>query len=345
MNLYISHNYRNLTSAGNKAKSDMEDIMALEGYRNIGLQRSYHSGKAANTLLNFFGIMKAAFSIHKGDTLVLQYPLKKYFSFLCRVAHLKGARTIALVHDLGSCRRKALTVEKELRRLGRADHVIATNTVMMRHLKKLGLKSSLSSLDLWDYLSEANPANSRVRDREMRVAYAGLLNRRKNAFLWSWGDVINGYSVDIYGQGFRMDQVAHPECFVDHGFVDSEQLISGITGDFGLVWDGDSLNSCKGDFGEYLALNTPHKLSLYLRARLPIIIWRGAALAHLVREMGVGITVNSLADISKAISAITPAEYIRMKGNVDVLCDKISKGFFFRRALKESIDILNKSGK
>ncbi|MDE6317594.1 MAG: galactofuranosyltransferase [Muribaculaceae bacterium] len=334
---YISHNYRNHTSAGNKAKSDVEQIMLEEGFRNIGLTRTEHSSKGAHFLFNLAGIAKATTGLRKGDILFLQYPLKKYFTYICKIAHIRGAKVAVLIHDLGSFRRKALTVGKELRRLGNADYIIATNKVMARHLHDVGLDRPMGSLDAWDYLTVTDPIPQRVIDGEIRIAYAGSLNERKNAFLWKWGNVIRDYVVDIYGSGFRMDQVEKPEKFFDHGFVDAENLIAGMTSDYGLVWDGHSTDSCEGDFGSYLALNTPHKVSLYLRARLPLIIWSGAAMADFVTSNGIGITVDNLEEINERIKAVTPEEYAEMRRNVDRVATDIAAGKFFRKAAGEAI--------
>lgn len=342
---YISHNYRNHTSAGNKAKSDVEQIMMEEGFRNIGLSRSEHRSKAAHFLFNFTGIAKASVQLSKGDILFLQYPLKKYFTYICKVAHLRGARVAVLIHDLGSFRRKALTVGQELKRLGNADYIIATNAVMADHLKSLGLKCPIGSLDAWDYLTATDPIPSRVRENDIRVAYAGSVNRRKNPFLWTWGSVIRDYVVDIYGSGFRMDEVEYPEKFYDHGFVDAEDLIAGMTSDYGLVWDGHSLDKCEGDFGEYLALNTPHKVSLYLRARLPIIIWSGAAMAKFITDNNIGFTVDSLDEINDRVKSMPPQRYDEMRCNVERLAEEIASGKFFRAAAHEAIATLENSTK
>lgn len=334
---YISHNYRNHTSAGNKAKSDVEQIMLEEGFRNIGLSRTEHRSKGAHFLFNLTGVVKASTRLRRGDILFLQYPLKKYFTYICKVAHLHGAKVAVLIHDLGSFRRKALTVKKELRRLGNADYIIATNSKMAQHLRDVGLDKPMGSLDAWDYLTATDPIPTRVYDGNVRVAYAGSLNERKNAFLWKWGDVIRDYVVDIYGSGFRMDQVDAPEKFYDHGFVDPEDIIAGMTSDYGLVWDGHSIDSCEGDFGSYLALNTPHKVSLYLRARLPIIIWSGASMADFVRKHNIGFTVDTLEEINDRIKAVTPEHYAEMRKNVDALAADIAAGQFFRKAAKEAI--------
>jgi len=343
METYISHNYRNFTSAGNQAKSDVEKIMESMGFRNIGLKRSSHRSKIIHFVRNLCSVAKASMLLKKGDVVFLQYPLKKYFTTVCRMARFRGVKVVALVHDLGSCRRKALTAEKEVVRLNCADYVIATNPVMAERLRQMGVKSAIGSLDMWDNLSESEPlqegAMKPSRDK-VHIAYAGSINRRKNSFLYEMGDVVGKCVVDIYGSGFDAAQVKVPEKFIDHGFVKAEKLIGSMEGDYGLVWDGDSIDACTGDFGEYLALNTPHKISLYVRAGLPVIIWSGAAMARFVRDNRIGIVVDSIKDVDGAVSSVSAAEYAAMKSNVEGMSLKLQQGFFFRRAATAALEAL-----
>lgn len=344
---YISQNYRNHTTAGNKAKSDVEQIMLREGFRNIGNSRTEHASGGTDFLYNLTGMAKASLRIQRGDILFLQYPLKKYFTYICKVAHLRGAKVVVLIHDLRSFRHKDISVKKELRRLGKADYIIATNPVMAAHLREAGVDRPIGSLDAWDYLTTTDPIPSRVNDGKSRVAYAGTIDRRNNSFLWNWGSTIRDYVVDIYGSGFRMDEVDAPEKFFDHGFVVPEDIIAGMTSDYGLVWDGHSIDSCEGDSGSYLALNTPHKMSLYLRARLPILIWSGAAMAGFVKSRGIGLTIDTLEDINDRIRSVTPDEYYAMRHKVDTTAAEMAYGQFFSRAARKAINYIesNQSSK
>lgn len=279
----------------------------------------------------------------KGDVLFLQYPLKKYFTVLCRIARFRGVKVVALVHDLGSCRRKALTADKEVERLNGAHYVIATNPVMAERIRQMGVESAIGSLDMWDNLAETHPLQEGTvtpDSDKVHIAYAGSINRRKNSFLYEMGDVVEKCVVDIYGSGFDAAQVKAPEKFIDHGFVNAEKLIGSMEGDYGLVWDGDSIDACTGDFGEYLALNTPHKISLYVRAGLPVIVWSGAAMARFVKDNGIGLIVDSLGDIDGAVSAVSPAEYSAMKSNVESMNLKLRHGFYFRRAATAALEAL-----
>ena len=80
---YLSKNYPNLSSAGNKAKTDIETILSDAGFVNIGLKQTHYNNKLLGFIFTLLGVLKASFLVSKGDWLVLQYPLKKYFSFIC----------------------------------------------------------------------------------------------------------------------------------------------------------------------------------------------------------------------------------------------------------------------
>lgn len=313
---YISRSYKDCRTAGNKAKSDYEDIMAAAGGVNLGLRRSYGRGAIATFARNLAGVVRFGMCVRKGDTVVLQYPVKKYFSLLCRLARLRGARTVALVHDLGSCRRRKLTVAQEMRRLGRADVVAATNGVMARWLEEQGMDAGrLEALGLHDYLCDARPAAESAGGRpKMSVAYAGSLNMRKNSFLLRMAEIGAGLRVELYGslKDYRPADGAATH-IREHGFVEPEAFIAGAEGAWGLVWDGDSLDGCTGDWGEYLRLNTPHKSAFYLRAGLPLIVWSKAAIAPIVRERGLGLCVDSLRELPEAIGRVSAQEYERMR--------------------------------
>ena len=110
MECYLSRNYKETNSAGNKAKTDMEAIM--------------------------------------------QYPLKKYYELVCDMAHVRGARVVTLIHDLGSFRRKALSVEREIRRLNHSDVVIAHNESMLRGC---GITGAVPVFSHWAYSTICRP--------------------------------------------------------------------------------------------------------------------------------------------------------------------------------------------
>lgn len=337
---YLSRNYKDTTGAGNKAKTDIEKTMEGMGYRNVGLPRSYHANALAHFTMTLLGVLKSPFCIGKGDVLVLQYPLKKYYTFVCNMAHARGAKVVTVIHDLGAFRRKALTVEQEMRRLAHSDCIIAHNDSMKRYLEQAGYAKPIVTLKIFDYLSDSRPNEGNTHRKPFTVVYAGGLNRRKNAFIYDWGECAGSYGIRVYGNGFEPSEAKCADKFKVMGFVKSDELIATAEGDFGLVWDGASLDACTGNWGEYLKINAPHKTSLYLRCGLPIIIWDKAAMAPFVRDNGVGLCVGSLRQLDKLLADITSEEYSRMKENVTRVSLRLSQGQYIREALAEAASMI-----
>ncbi len=334
-NCYLSRNYKGVDGAGNKAKTDIERIMAENGFVNVGFRQTRYTNTVLAFLITLAGILKAPFSLRKGDRLVLQYPLKKYFTFVCRMAHLRGAKVIVVIHDLGSFRRKKLTVEQEIRRLSHSDYIIAHNGQMKRWLTDKGCSVPIGELGIFDYLSETMAPSRESVHKPFEVVYAGSLSRRKNTFLYKVGTYAHSFRFNLYGNGFELDKAEGKDCFNCKGFVRSDDLIATVQGDFGLVWDGTSVDGCTGDFGEYLKYNNPHKTSLYIRCGLPVIIWKKAALAEFVRINHIGICVASLADLDSVLNTLSTQEYNEMKENVKKISERLRQGYYILKALDE----------
>ena len=349
MNCYLSRNYKGTTNAGNKAKTDIERIMSEAGFKNVGLRQTQHTQPVTAFLATLAGVLKTPFCLHRGDVLVLQYPLKKYFAFVCRMAHLRGAKVISVIHDLGSFRRKKLTVPQEIRRLGHADYIIAHNAAMRRFLEENGCRTPVGELGIFDYLSAVpvpvREAPEADREKHYGVLYAGGLNYRKNRFLYDIGQHIRTYTFYLYGNGFEIAKAQGREHLKYLGFCPSDRLIETAQGDFGLVWDGASLDACTGDWGEYLKYNNPHKTSLYLRAGLPVIIWSQAAMAPFIRQNGAGLCVDSLRDIDAALQRLSPEEYRTMRENARRIGLQLAEGHYTQEALRAGIKALEDKNK
>lgn len=336
MNRYfLSKNYKDSNGAGNKAKQDIENILSALGYKNAGLKRTHYGNAAAGFIVTLAGVLKVLFTVSKGDTVVLQYPLKKYYTFVCKLIHLKGGKVVTVIHDLGSFRRKRLTVEKEMKRLGHTDVLIAHNTSMKQWLERQKYAKPVVCLEIFDYLSPSAEVREREKSRRYGVVYAGGLSIRKNRFLYLLENHICNWDLILYGNGFDETQ-SRGGNLACKGFVPSDELIREPGGDFGLVWDGDSIACCAGNFGEYLKLNNPHKASLYIRCHLPVIIWEEAALAGFVSENHIGICIRSLEELDSILPSISEEEYRKMKQNVREISLRLSSGYYIKKALDEA---------
>ena len=114
-----------------------------------------------------------------------------------------------------------------------------------------------------------------------------------------------------------------------------------LDGSFGLIWDGNSIDTCAGSVGEYMKYNNPHKLSLYIASGLPVIVWKQAAVAKFVEDNNIGFTVNSLKEIADQIDKLTEEDYKNYLVNIKKLQEKVCNGYFTNRALDEAEKYLN----
>lgn len=334
---YTTRCYRGISSSGNKARTDNEDIISSMGGVTLGLKRSFHGSKILTFILNLAGVVKYLFSVRPGDIVLLQYPIKKYFSLICSVARLRGARTVTIIHDLGSFRRKKLTPQKEIGRLMHTDYVIASNSVMQSWIQEHGFTKMTGAIELFDYHSSTdNAGRTDYRQGHARVVYAGALSVRKTSFLLDIHKYINSWRLHIYGNRTGLPGLPHSDRLLFHDFAPPEEFISSVDADFGLVWDGHSLDECTGDFGEYLRYNTPHKVSFYIRAGLPVIIWKEAALAGIVEREHIGICIGSLKELDRVLDGITPEDYSEMCRNVGRICERFRNGWYLKQSVTEA---------
>lgn len=331
--VYVSRCYRHLRSAGNKAKTDNEHIMHEMGFVSIGLPQKINPRKGIGFFYNLASVLRACCVMKEGDELVLQYPVKKYFTLLCKVAHARGAKVIVVIHDLGSMRRKKLSPAKEISRLSNADCIIAHNENMKAWLLEHNVCAKVVALGLFDFLSPAKPSLPHKTER-LRVAYAGTLLPRNSGFLFQLKPYIKGYEMHLYGA--PDPEMDYDESLVFHGFTLPGDFIANVQADFGLIWEGESLDGCTGDFGSYLRYNTPHKVSFYLRAGIPVIVWKEAAVAPIIQKAGVGIAVKSLKELPERLAQISSDEMQAMRNRALAISEQLNSGHFFKTALAEA---------
>lgn len=125
------------------------------------------------------------------------------------------------------------------------------------------------------------------------------------------------------------------------GTFPPEVLPQYLKGNWGLVWDGDSLDSCIGKYGEYLKYNNPHKVSLYLSSGIPVIVWSGAAIADFVKSTGTGILIDNLGELEKVLDNIDECEYRDIRSNVKQVSYDMRNGEYLRHALYQMRETLN----
>lgn len=348
--LYLSEGlseYRihKLRDAGSKARIDVEAIVS-EKYRKIAtvvelrhqnnsfLEKVFFMLRPAS--LGF--MIKMIFSKER-DLAFIQYPFYDFnFVFQDVIKNfIKRHKVILLIHDINSLRGE-LSIEKidaEIALFNRAKAIIVHNSKMRDALLENGLKVPCVLLDLFDYcLYDGIP--NRHREFGNTIVFAG--NLEKSSFL---GELykIGGVHFNLYGNGFAKAWEKNPN-FSYFGSYPSDEIPYQLKGSFGLVWDGQSIYTCDDNIvGRYTRINNPHKLSLYIAAGLPVIVWKQAAIAAFVEREKIGFAVESLVDIPEMLERVQGEEYNRYIENIRALQVKVTNGDYTNRALEEAIEI------
>ena len=276
--------------------------------------------------------------LRKKDVLLVQYPTVSKQLMPVLLKKLKKIDiSIALIHDIPSLQGMKGEIAREIDELNHFNYLIVHNVYMLNQLKNYGCVSKMISLEIFDYLhDEFHDMIEHPFDGTICVA--GNLDKSK--YLLNI-DKLTGCKFNLYGIKKIVD-FTHLKNAEYKGLLASDIIPYFLDGDYGLVWDGNSIDTCSDIYGEYLRINNPHKLSLYIAAGKPIITWSHAAIADFVKKNKIGIAVDSLMDLNEIDLA---NNYEQLKNNSLKIKRKLAKGFFLRTALNkvfEDIDCLEK---
>lgn len=315
--------------AGSKARRDIVSALKQNGWEEICFVNEQINYKSTliRQFKSLFSILQAFLRMKKNSLLVMQYPLEKnspkIFNLLLPLfKKLKKIKCIVIIHDLDSIRfRDKISYEIENKNLSIFDNIISHSQNMTNFITNdLRLNKNINELHLFDYLSdfEGNPVNMPIN----RIVFAG--NLTKSSFCKELKN-IKGLEFNLYGAIENEEKIIGPNVHYN-GLFTSEEIVRKLEGSWGLLWDGDSLETCSGKYGEYLKYNASHKNSLYIVAGLPLIVWKDAAIATYVLEHNIGIVVSSLYEIHEIITNMSYDDYQIKKTNVKKIATKLKNG-------------------
>ena len=332
-------------NAGNKARNDVEEIVKREDYQPLLLivEDWYQMGTVKAQRHKAKALAQAFSQLKSGDQLLIQFPMLHHSFFttrLVRKIQRRGVQVYFIIHDLEALRYANLdTVPlkhkirvhlQESSLLKVADGVIAHNPIMKSVLVEKGLpEHKLVSLEIFDYLIP-NYQEKDGLSKDQPIIVAGNLAQEKAGYLYQ---LPARPAYNLYGVGFDESRALENEAYF--GSFLPDELPAALEGGFGLVWDGDSAETCSGVFGEYLRYNNSHKASLYLASGFPLVVWKQSALSHFVLEKNCGVAVESLHDLKNTIENLSDADYQELVANAKNIGKKIRDGFYLTSALKK----------
>ena len=348
MKYYLKEEFlhdNNVKNAGNKARNDVEEIVKREGYQALvlsvdnwyemsTLKAQLHKSKAFGQALN---------QLKQGDELLIQFPMLHHSFFTThhvKKAQKKGVKVHFIIHDLEVLRyanldtvplkHKIRVQIQESGLLGVADGIIAHNPIMKSVLVDKGVaEDKIVSLGIFDYLIP-NFQEKTGLTKNQPIIVAGNLAQEKAGYLYSLPEEP---AYNLYGVGFDESRALANETYF--GSFLPDELPAALEGGFGLVWDGDSAETCSGVFGEYLRYNNSHKASLYLAAGFPVVVWEESALAHFVIDKQCGLVVSSLSDLKENLDTLSEEQYKEMLENAKQIGSKLRQGQYLRTALSK----------
>lgn len=338
-----------MKSAGSKARKDANIILESKGFKN----KSYNLDiieNEKNRILKRFTIEKQwkniFVNLKQDDVLFIQYPLVQMsYTIATQINKVKkrGIKVILLIHDSNILRENKMSGESKLKKIrmyiaeksifNSVNKIICHNNKMKMELIKLGLnEKKIEVLNIFDYLMDRKP-EIKMPETDKTVIVAGALYPEKSGYVY---DVPKNIKFNFYGVGYdTKKQKSNNSVYC--GSFNPDELPYKLEGSYGLIWDGPSIEACKGAFGEYLKVNNPHKTSLYLASGIPVIIWKEAALAEFVKKNNCGLIINNLNELPDILNGMTTEQYFNMKESVNNISEKLRKGYYLSSAIDKCI--------
>lgn len=325
-------------NAASKARVDVSKILEANGCIPYNVYPRYYNFRKSFILTLIEVILKYIrlyFLLKKGDTLIIQFPVNKrflsYFFYFLKLVKLKGVNIQFIIHDLDYLRFRSYEKFKlkifDLLRL--ADLLVVHTHNMKDLLRSENIHNRANILYLFDYLTDDEIINTDycVNHRD-DIIFAG--NLQKSEFL-----------ANLFEFSFKNVKFLFYGLQIELPFSESMKYIgpfkpdntSFIKGGWGLVWDGQSLDGCTGMKGNYLRYNASHKLSLYITAGIPVIVWNQCGLKEWIENNKLGISIGSLKELDEIISNVSQKDYLIYLESVRKMSEKLRTGQMLLKAL------------
>lgn len=329
-------------NALNKSRDDLHHIYTSLGFiplyeKKIVLNDEKVKYFASNTKILGDYVSQILNLIEKrceaGDYLFMDFPFSIKFAGYAKIvsfAKSQGVKVVCFIHDLDGVRfENPLMNMFDSSSLDNAYSLISASDEMNEVLKttfKLSRKVKIVNYEYWDYLADDYPNNL----TDSLICFAG--NLQKSSFLSKIPEELLIYGFNLYGKGLQKNYTGR---FM--GEYDPQELVKVLDGRFGLVWDGKAAETCTGNFGKYLRINTSHKFALYIASSKPVIVWKESPLCQIVEKKRIGFAVSSLYEILPTISKMELNTYYEYRNNVLNLRKDIITGNHLKKVISEAM--------
>lgn len=339
VNFVKYYNKEQKFNAASKAREDIIKTFSTGDRKVFNLKRKSFLiwGKEIRKL-PLIGIILSAINfalrVKKKDEIYFQYPFRdNSFKYIFKIFQKRGLKLNLIIHDIESFRvlNNPQKRKDEITILNNMSTLYVHTPAMKKLLQDNGVKVPMKCIYLFDYYSDDSmiPIDRRKTMKNI-IAFAGNLN--KSIFLYELNkEVFNNISYNLYG--LLDDTNAFNNVNINYWGKFQAEKTGVLKAGWGLVWDGPSIKSCEGVYGDYLRYNSSHKISLYLACGIPLILWSQSSLAQWASQKGICITVDSLTDIEYAINQISDMEYENILANTQSVGEDLRKGNYLLYAI------------
>ena len=315
--------YKNPNNAAFKAPNDVDQIYIRNGFKVFRLPSATFLYKLRlGMVYRIIYALFILFRLNKKCEVHIQVTGSRITRYLIPFVRFRAKKIVLLIHDVIFLRNPNTNeAREEITLYNSVDEIIVHTPAMATILKQQGVYVPMKTLMLFDYLTHTNKEMYAESDIHS-IVFAG--NLQKSSFIKLLITASKEWNLPIYcyGAGKLPKMEEHTHIHYEGTF--SPDNISSIKGAWGLVWDGNDLLTCDS----YLTYNAPHKVSLYLAAEKPVIIWRQSALYDFVNDYKLGLTIDSLHDIPDKLFQITEEQYREYVENVRIVSEKLKTGYF-----------------
>lgn len=306
-------------SAATKPSSDVAFIAQKCGYMEKYVIVPRVKNKLLDVIVRLYCLIGVIRSCERDSVILLQYPCFNEKVFQYAKLFLKGRKLITVVHDMNSIREAGILSKAEIASLSVFSEIIVHSPEMEQYLSPYFCDAvKFHILGFFPYLSSSICEKPSLSNE---VCFAGNID--KSVFLPKYFPMIRNIRLKLFG---RME---HPLELPDNvkycGMFKPDDIVA-LKGSWGLVWDGETIDSCSGTWGKYLRIIAPHKFSLYIAAGIPVIVWSESAMARIVIENGIGLTVSSLDELEEKLNDVSSEEYARFVSNLHILSYEVRTG-------------------
>ena len=337
--IVLHANFTTKVGAGTKAPEDIYNILKNNlNVKSIYVQMKITSNKFMNNMRKIPFCIKKIFKLlfaSKKEYIVLQSNYFDYPFVFPRLMSkiLKKKKTIYYIHDINGLRyndNKKLSLELKI--LDANNYIIAHNNCMKKFLVDNGInENKIYTLDCFDYLCSPKTVDVKreFNAADINVCYAGNLSKDKSQFIYEINN--KNYTLNLFGKGINADI---NDKIKYKGVYEADKVRDYLHDDLGLIWDGHADDSYEYDnFKKYTYYNNPHKLSCYVAADMPVIVWSKSAIADFVKVNNVGYVIDKLEDID----SLNFSDYKVKKRNASIVGEKLRNGEYTLKVLNEII--------